>query len=118
MKFRLAIATLITGAALALPLSAAYADVIPGASSAPPSPQVVGTGGSTAPSVQGTGGAAAPSTAQAAPAVQAVTAAPSGSSLPLTGGDVTSLSLIGIALLGGGVVLVRRTRRQPAKIKD
>jgi LPXTG-motif cell wall-anchored protein len=107
VKFRLAIATLITGAALALPLSAAYADVIPGASSAPPSPQVVGTGG-----------AVAPSTAQAAPAVQAVTAAPSGSSLPLTGGDVTSLSLIGIALLGGGVVLVRRTRHQSAKIKD
>ena len=112
MKFRLAIATLLTaGAAFVLPVSAAHAATCANGT-------VEGDYGCPSTQVVGTGGAVAPSTVQAAPAVQALTAAPSGSSLPLTGGDVTSLSLIGIALLGGGVVLVRRTRRQPAKIKD
>ncbi len=76
----------------AIGLSATAAFAVPGASSSPPASQVVGTGG-TAPS-----------------AVQAVAVSPSGSSLPLTGGDVAGLSVIGVALVGGGVVLVRRTR--------
>ena len=93
MKVRYALATLvISGGALGLTASAASA--VPAASSAPPPPEVVSTGGSTGPAVQ---------------AVQ-VTAAPSGSSLPLTGGDVAGLTVVGVALLGGGSILVRRTR--------
>jgi hypothetical protein len=77
----------------ALGLSAAPAFAIFGASQAPPAPQVVGTSG-TAPAV--------------APQAVAHTATPS--TLPLTGGDVAGLCVIGVALIGGGTVLVRRTR--------
>ncbi|HZQ85922.1 MAG TPA: LPXTG cell wall anchor domain-containing protein [Acidimicrobiales bacterium] len=77
----------------AIGLSATAAFAVPGASTAPPATQVVGTGGSTGPSVQALGATA-----------------PSGSSLPLTGGDVAGLTVIGIALVGGGAVIVRRTR--------
>jgi LPXTG-motif cell wall-anchored protein len=79
----------------AIGLSATAALAVPGASSAPPATQVVGTGGSTQPS-----------------SVQAVaaTSSPSGESLPVTGGDIAGLTIIGIALVGGGTVLVRRTR--------
>jgi LPXTG-motif cell wall-anchored protein len=124
VKLRLAIATLVTaGAAFVLPVSAAHAatcaDGTVQGDYGCPSTQVVGTGGSPAPAVQGTGAVAPTPAAPVAPAaiVQAATA-PSGSSLPLTGGDVASLSLIGLALLGGGVVLVRRTRHQPSKTKS
>jgi hypothetical protein len=77
----------------ALGLSAAPAFAIFGASQAPPAPQVVGTGGAT-PSV--------------VPQAAAPTTAPS--TLPLTGGDVAGLCVIGVALIGGGTTLVRRTR--------
>lgn len=33
--------------------------------------------------------------------------------LPVTGGDLVGLSIIGVALVGGGAVVVRRTRRRP-----
>lgn len=33
-------------------------------------------------------------------------------SLPVTGSDMVQLGLLGIALVGGGTVLVRRSRRQ------
>ncbi len=104
MKVRIAIATLITaGAAFALPAAAAHAETecpAPGGSCSAPSSQVVGTGGFVE------------------PAVQATQAAPSGASLPLTGGDVAGLSLIGIALVGGGIVLVRRTRTTAVESQD
>ncbi len=96
MKVRHAVALLaIPVGAIGLGATAAFA--VPGASTSPPAPEVVGTGG-TAPS--------------ALPSTQAVgtTSSPSGSSLPLTGGDVAGLAVIGVALVGGGTVLVRRTR--------
>jgi len=93
VKVRHAVAMLaIPAGAIGLSATAAIAAPVFGASTAPPASQVIGTGG-TAPA-----------------AVQAVTASPSGTSLPLTGGDVAGLSVIGVALVGGGVVLVRRTR--------
>ena len=98
MKFRLAIATLIaTGAILVVPAAAHADDSCPaaGASCAPPAQQVVGTGGFVEPAVQ--------ASSQTAPVTP--------SSLPLTGGDVAGLTLIGLVLVGGGTILVRRTRR-------
>ena len=93
MKVRHALAAAaIAGGALGVTAAPAFA--VFGASQAPPSPQVVGTGG-TAPSA-------------AAPQTVATTSSPS--SLPLTGGDVAGLTVIGVALVGGGIVLVRRTR--------
>jgi LPXTG-motif cell wall-anchored protein len=85
----------------ALGLGATAAFAVPGASTSPPVPEVVGTGGSSP---------------QVLPSSQVVatTAAPS-QSLPLTGGDVAGLTVIGVALVGGGAVLVRRTR---AKASD
>ena len=51
----------------------------------------------------------------AAPAVAAATAAPaSGKALPVTGGDVVGLTVIGLAALGGGTLLVRRSRKHTA----
>jgi LPXTG-motif cell wall-anchored protein len=105
VKVRLAIASLIAaGTAVALPVGIAHADPCPtsaaGGSCTAPSAQVIGTGGF----VQ--------------PAVQAVQAGPSGASLPLTGGDVAGLSFIGVLLLGGGTVLVRRTRVRSAENTD
>lgn len=44
------------------------------------------------------------------PAATAPTDA-AGGSLPVTGGDVVGLTIIGAAAVGTGVVLVRRTRR-------
>ena len=92
MKVRHAVAAAAIAAG-ALGVSAVPAFAIYGASEAPPSPQVIGTGG-TAPS--------------AAPQTVGTTSSPS--SLPLTGGDVAGLTVIGVALVGGGAVLVRRTR--------
>ena len=37
-----------------------------------------------------------------------------GNNLAVTGSDAAQLALIGVALVGGGVVLVKRTRRVPA----
>jgi LPXTG-motif cell wall-anchored protein len=114
VKVRIALATLVAaGAVFALPATSAFAGATCGASSAPPCSQVVGTGGSVAPTVQPT----------VQPAVQASTvaadvAAPSGPSLPLTGGDVAGLSLLGVALLGGGSVLVLRTRTKRVDTQD
>lgn len=33
--------------------------------------------------------------------------------LPVTGGDLVGLGVIGVSLIGGGTVLVRRSRRRP-----
>ena len=38
-----------------------------------------------------------------------------GQSLPFTGGDVAGLTVIGLALVGGGTVLVRRGRVRAAE---
>lgn len=40
----------------------------------------------------------------------------SSNTLPVTGGDLVGLAVIGVSLVGGGVVLVRRTRQQPATV--
>lgn len=52
----------------------------------------------------------APATA-AAPAV-AVSPEQSSGPLPLTGADVAELSAVGLALVGAGTIMVRRTRRK------
>jgi LPXTG-motif cell wall-anchored protein len=99
VKFRLAVAALLaTGAALVLPATAAHAQCptsAAGGSCAAPPTDVGGTGGSSG-----------------EPAAEvAATQSPTGTtSLPLTGGDVAGLSVIGIGLLAGGTVLVRRAR--------
>ena len=105
MKLRLALVTLLAaGAAVALPAAAAHADSIPGGSSSPPPAQVLGTSGFVQPSV------AAVQNAAPAPAP-----APATGSLPFTGGDVAGLTVIGLALVGGGAVLVRRGRVRAAE---
>ena len=101
MKLRLAIGMLIAAGAVFLAPVAAHADdgcPAAGGSCAPPAQQVVGTGGFVEPAVQ---------------ASQAAPLTPS-SNLPLTGGDVAGLTLIGVVLVGGGAVLVRRTRKPAA----
>ena len=70
-------------------------DVIPNAELG--GSQEAGGGGST-------GGPAAAQTAQPAP----------GGSLPITGGDVAGLAVLGAAAVGAGVVLVRRSRTTTA----
>jgi LPXTG-motif cell wall-anchored protein len=58
-----------------------------------------------------------PATAAPPPAVLGVTqTAPvkSSGSLPFTGGDVAGLVVIGVVLLGGGTILVRRNRAASA----
>ncbi len=37
----------------------------------------------------------------------------SSNTLPVTGGDLVGLAVLGVSLVGGGTVLVRRTRRLP-----
>lgn len=37
----------------------------------------------------------------------------SSNTLPVTGGDLAGLAILGVTLVGGGTVLVRRTRQQP-----
>lgn len=49
-----------------------------------------------------------------APAVAAATATAGGSTLPVTGGDVAELTLIGLVAVGGGTLLVRRSRKHTA----
>lgn len=44
----------------------------------------------------------------------AAPAADAGGSLPITGGDVAGLTVIGLAAVGAGTVLVRRSRRATA----
>jgi LPXTG-motif cell wall-anchored protein len=46
------------------------------------------------------------------PAAVAVSPEQSSGPLPLTGGDVVELSAFGVALIGAGAILVRRTRRR------
>ena len=109
MKFRLAVAALLTtGAALVLPATAAHAQCptsAAGGSCAAPPTDVGGTGGSTGEPVPAPAGAA--------------TQSPTGTtSLPLTGGDVAGLSVIGIGLLAGGTVLVRRARVRAPEAND
>lgn len=48
--------------------------------------------------------------------VAAVRAAPAQRGLAVTGTDVGQLAGLGIALVGGGLVLVRRSRRNPASV--
>jgi LPXTG-motif cell wall-anchored protein len=112
VKVRLAIAALVTAAgAVILPATAAHAQCptnAAGGSCTAPSPAVSGTGGSTG---------APPPAGEPAPAVQA-TQSPAGTSLPLTGGDVAGLSVIGIGLLAGGTVLVRRARARAPEAND
>jgi LPXTG-motif cell wall-anchored protein len=38
-------------------------------------------------------------------------AAPASQTLPFTGSDVTGLTVVGVLLIGGGVVITRRSRR-------
>ena len=107
MKFRLAIAALLTTAgALVLPATAAHAqcptDAAGGSCAAPPT-DVGGTGGSSG---------------EPAPAVEATQSPTGTTSLPLTGGDVAGLSVIGIGLLAGGTVLVRRARVRAPEAND
>jgi LPXTG-motif cell wall-anchored protein len=57
---------------------------------------------------------ASPSTTKA-PAASSTSTAPvtgSGGSLPVTGAGVTTLAVVGVALIAGGVVLVARRRRR------
>ena len=106
MKVRLALAALVVaagGVAVSAGAASAETSCYPAASCAPPASQVGGTGGSTQP---------------AQPAEPAVAAAqsPSGTTpLPLTGGDVAGLSVLGIGLLAGGTVLVRRGRARASE---
>ena len=107
MKLRLAIAALMTAAgAVLLPATAAHAEPCPtgatGGSCTGPSTDVGGTGGSGEP----------------APAVQASQGPTGTTSLPLTGGDVAGLTVIGIGLLAGGTVLVRQGRVRARESKD
>jgi len=105
VKLRLAIATLVAAGGICLAPVAAHADdscPAAGGSCAPPAQQVVGTGGFVLPAVQ---------------ASQAAPVTPS-SNLPLTGGDVAGMTLIGLVLVGGGVVLVRRTRKLAPSTED
>jgi LPXTG-motif cell wall-anchored protein len=46
--------------------------------------------------------------------VSQVAPAQSGATLPFTGGDVAGLVVIGVVLLGGGAILVRRNRSASA----
>jgi len=107
VRFRLAIAALLTIAgALVLPATAAHAQcptTAAGGSCTGPSTDVGGTGGSSG---------------QPAPAVQATQSPTGTTSLPLTGGDVAGLSVIGIGLLAGGTVLVRRARVRASDAND
>jgi LPXTG-motif cell wall-anchored protein len=52
------------------------------------------------------------------PAVAATQTSTGTASLPLTGGDVAGLSVIGIGLVAGGTVLVRRSRIRVPETKD
>ena len=95
MKVRQGVAAVVISAG-ALGLGATSASAVPGASTNPPVPKVVGTGG-TAPEVS--------------PPAQAVgPTSPTGSSLPLTGADIAELTIIGVALIGGGTIVMRRSR--------
>lgn len=74
-------------------------DVLSGGEEAPTSQnQDQGPGG------ESVGGPAAAQTAQPAP----------GGSLPITGGDVAGLAILGAAAVGAGAVLVRRSRTTTA----
>lgn len=68
----------------------------------PPDGEVLGTGDQR-------GDAEVGGVVTARPASTARAAA--GNNLAVTGGDVVQLGLIGVALVGGGVVLVKRSRR-------
>ena len=108
MKARLALAALVmAGGGIALTAGTASAQP-PGCYPAtecvpPPAPDVGGTGGSSNPP---------------APPAVAATQSPSGTALPLTGGDVAGLTVIGVGLLAGGTVLVRRGRVRTRETKD
>jgi len=107
VKLRLAIATLIATGVVFLAPVAAHADntcPAPGGSCAPPSQQIVATGGFVEPEVQAT------QVTRAAPATP-------NSSLPLTGGDVAGLTLIGVVLVAGGAILVHRTRKLTPRVE-
>ena len=52
---------------------------------------------------------------QADASVLGASARVSGSTLPVTGGDIAGLTLIGFGALGTGTILVRRSRRVAAK---
>jgi len=104
VKFRLAVAMLTaSGAILLAPVAAHAGEGTPpdGSYGASPSQQVVGTGGFVEPAVQASSTPAAPT-----------------SDLPLTGGDVAGLTLLGVALVGGGVILVRRGRKPAPQSGD
>jgi LPXTG-motif cell wall-anchored protein len=109
VKARLALAALvITGGGVALTAGTASAQptstCYPGVECVnPPAPDVGGTGGSSNPP---------------APPAVAATESPSGTALPLTGGDVAGLTVIGVGLLAGGTVLVRRGRVRTRETKD
>jgi LPXTG-motif cell wall-anchored protein len=108
VKARLAFAALvIAGSGIALTAETASAQpttCYPGTECVPPpAPDVGGTGGSSSP--------------PAPPAVEP-TQSPSGTALPLTGGDVAGLTVIGVGLLAGGTVLVRRGRVRARESKD
>jgi len=40
-----------------------------------------------------------------------------GETLPVTGGDIMGLTIIGLAAIGAGTFLVRRSRLQPAPVE-
>jgi len=98
-------AVVISAGAIGFGATAAFG--VPGASTNPPVPSVVGTGG-TAPEVLPATQTAPPATPAAQSAAPAT--APSGPSLPLTGSDIAELTIIGVALIGGGAIVVRRSR--------
>lgn len=91
------------GVAFAVPAFADTAPLYP----SPPAPVVVVAPQSLAPQAAAPQPAAAPlPAAQAAPAVQPVAQVKSGG-LPVTGGDVVGLSIIGLVAIAGGLVLMR-----------
>jgi LPXTG-motif cell wall-anchored protein len=104
-KFRSAAFALLIAGAVVVPTTAAMADdytVTPPASVTPPAVQPVTV---VQPAV---------SAPVAVLGVSQVAPAQSGATLPFTGGDVAGLVVIGVVLLGGGAILVRRNRSASA----
>jgi len=109
MKVRFAICAFFAAAGSLLLMGAAHAQTTDNPYAVTPTSVVPTggfTGGETQPAVEGVTHARV--TPTAAPAVQAASA------LPFTGGDVAGLAVIGVLLVGGGVVLVRRNRSRSA----
>jgi cobalamin biosynthesis Mg chelatase CobN len=119
MKLRTGIVAAVACLMLILPGTALAQSPTADAYSGLAGQQQQGGGGSptTTPTTTTTGTAEAVSSDVAAVPVAETTTSPSSSgSLPFTGFEVGVIALIGMALLGGGVVLYRMSRRTAPQI--